>query len=219
MLSSSIILLVASACYNPDLSNIGSPSETLDPLDGLIDPVDPVAAQFIKHDITERLYVVTGQTGAELRNSVIELGPKDPNSGKTMSAVTSSYFVPELNSDSCDLQRLTINTEIILPHYSGSQTPDSESFTNLIALIKLHELQHVELARRYGALIVKEINSELDELKNMTFNSCDDQNRVVGSVTDRIFESFRFDNVELDARTQHGRDVGACWDCVGWQDE
>ena len=119
-------------------------------------------------------YDIKGNSGPELALQMDRLGPYDSDGNKTW-AVASLQFV--ISGGTCysdgtvDLSdvAVSLNSTITMPCWypsSGTTPMEISRFENLMQLIALHELKHVEIAQQWARVLE-------EQLKNS--NTCDQE--------------------------------------------
>lgn len=117
-------------------------------------------------------YDIKGVSGPELALQMDRLGPYDSDGNKTW-AVASLQFV--ISGGTCysdgtvDLSdvAVSLNSTITMPCWypsSGTIPTEKSKFENLMQLVALHELKHVEIARRWARVLEEQLKSS---------NTCD----------------------------------------------
>jgi predicted secreted Zn-dependent protease len=112
-------------------------------------------------------YDIQGDSGAELALEMDRLGPYDSDGNKTW-AVASLQFV--INGGTCysdgsvDFSDVSVSlsSTITMPCWyppSGTNTNEISSFHNLMKLIAIHEIKHVEIAWRWATILEQQLRN------------------------------------------------------------
>lgn len=205
-----ITAMLISGCVDPNFDTAQS-SHT----DDLVDDVLPEEEHLVGQRIVERTYDVSGDSIKDLHANMLELGPRDMNDGQPMFAQTSSWFTFDWKLKGCSLDRVFVDTEIVMPSYVGPRSAAATAFDELRSAMELHERRHAKIAKRYAVKIAKAVISKSAILPKemLKSRSCEAFESAVQPVIDELTEEFKLANVQYDTLTQHGFTEGVCWSC------
>ena len=171
--------------------------------------LSPAAAEpLVKRNVVH--YDVSGASAQEIRAEMDRLGPIDERTKRRSDATTRwyvkwTYRYRNVGQD-CAIARVsvTVDVTITMPRLKpGSPADLARTFSEFTDKLREHEEGHAQ----NGIDIGSRIEAAIRDIK--PYPTCEELGRAANALGDRLVKEANQNDVEYDARTQHGRTQGA----------